>query len=251
MAKPVLLIRAAGNGSDASALADLGIPTLVDPYLEIARSDDRSDAIELLDSLVNSEGLIWVIATSVNAIRYWAEIVGIDELKSALAARRGLHFAAIGEATAKSLIDLGASHVLTPPRADSASLATALLELPPSAALIPGGNLAMVELPHELVAAGWNVQTGVVYKTAPVATEPSSAALVRSDEIAAVLLRSPSAARAFLTYLPSPTTPIICAGPTTAKAVAEFGIKVGAVAKDPTPATVAAAIASYLKGQES
>jgi len=251
MAKPVLLIRAAGNDSDAAALSDLGISSLVDPYLEIVVSQERGGAIDLFNSLNESHGPLWLIATSVNAIKYWAEIVGIAKLITALSARTDLRYAAIAEATSKALIDLGARHVLTPKYANSASLIDSLLELPPSSALIPGGNLAMTSLPSGLKAAGWNVNTAVVYTTSSVKMEPKSVSLVRKGGIAAVLLRSPSAARAFLTHLPHPGIPIICSGPTTANAVEELGIRVDAVAEDPTPRTVSAAILSLLKRQES
>lgn len=250
MARPVLLIRGAGNDSDAAALAALGISSLIDPYLEIAVSDEKSDAIDLFNFLVESPGLLWLIATSINAIKYWAEIVGTEKLTAALAARKELRYAAIGRATSKALIDLGASQVLTPQYANSESLATFLLDYPPSIALIPGGNLAMTGLPRKLSAAGWTVRTGVVYTTLPIATEPRSLSLVRKGEIAAVLLRSPSAARAFLAHVPRPEILIICAGPTTAKAVAELGVRVDAVAEDPTPDTVATAILSLLPRQE-
>jgi len=251
MLKPVLLIRATGNESDAAALAELGVASLIDPYLEISVSDDKYEAISLLDFLTQSHGLVWLIATSVNAIKYWAQIVGADALKTALNARKDLRFAAIGQATAKTLTELGANHVLIPTEANSVSLATALLDFPPGIAVIPGGNLAMTELPRQLEGANWTVKTAVVYLTSRVTKEPGSAQLVRNGEIAAVLLRSPSAAQAFLAQVSAPELPIICAGATTAKSVADLGIKVDAVAKDPSPATVATAIAALLTRQDS
>lgn len=251
MAKPVLLIRGTGNESDSAALSALGVPSLSDPYLEIAVSDEKNGALDLFNLLVESQGPLWVIATSTNAIKFWGQIVGTEKLVAALAAREHLHFAAIGQATSKALVDLGADQVLIPQSADSASLAGLLLEFPPGTALIPGGNLAMTYLPHELLTAGWTVRTAIVYTTSPVEDEPKSVPLVRNGEIAAVLLRSPSAARAFLTRIPHPGIPIVCAGLTTARTVAELGIKVDVVAEDPTPGTVAAAIVSLLTRQES
>lgn len=251
MPRPVLLIRATGNESDAAALSELGISSLIDPYLEIAVSDEKDEALDLFNFLNQSHGLVWLIATSVNAIKHWSEIVGTEELKAALMARKDLRYAAIGQATAKVLMELGASQVLIPDEANAASLATALVVLPPGIALIPGGNLAMTELPRQLEVADWTVKTAVVYTTTLTQKAPESVALVDKGEVAGVLLRSPSAAQAFLTHIPHPGLLIVCAGTTTAKTVEDLGIKVDAVAKDPSPATVAAAIESLLTRQES
>ena len=246
MNKPVLLIRGTGNESDATALSELGITSLIDPYLEIAVSVDKTDAKDMYNFLCDAEGPIWLIATSSNAIKYWAEIVGAKEISAALFAKKELRYAAIGEATATALIALGAGQVLTPQSANSDSLITALVEYPPSTAIIPGGNLAMAQLPSALRSAGWILKTGVVYTTSSIKAEPSSVHLLQNDGIAAVLIRSPSAARALLARVPQPNIPIICAGQTTSRALEALGIRVAAVAEDPTPGAVAATIVSVL-----
>ena len=246
MNKPVLLIRGTGNETDATALSELGIASLIDPYLEIAVSDDKTDAKNMFNFLCDAEGPIWLIATSTNAIKYWAEIVGADEITAALSVQADLRYAAIGEATAAALIALGARQVLTPQSANSDSLITALIEYPASTAIIPGGNLAMAQLPSALRSSGWILKTGVVYTTSPIKAEPRSVSLLQNGEIAAVLIRSPSAARSLLARVPRPNIPIICAGSTTAKTVEALGIRVAAVAEDPTPGAVAATIVSVL-----
>ena len=246
MNKPVLLIRGAGNESDATALSQLGITSLIDPYLEIAVSVEKADAMNMYNFLCDTEEPLWLIATSTNAIKYWAEIVGADEITAALSVKRDLRFAAIGEATAAALIALGARQVLTPQSANSDSLITALVEYPPSTAIIPGGNLAMAQLPSALRSSGWTLKTGVVYTTSPIEVEPRSVPLLQNGEIAAVLIRSPSAARALLARVPHPNIPIVCAGQTTSRAVEALGIRVAAVAEDPTPGAVAATIVSVL-----
>jgi len=246
MNKPVLLIRGTGNESDANALTERGIASLIDPYLEIELSLDKTDAMDMYNFLCDSEGPLWLIATSSNAIKYWAEIVGAKEITAALSVQKELRYAAIGEATAATLIALGARQVLTPQSANSDSLITALAEYPPSTAIIPGGNLAMAQLPSALRSSGWILKTGVVYTTSPIKAEPSSVTLLQNGEIAAVLIRSPSAARSLLARVPNPNIPIICAGSTTAKAVEALGIRVAAVAEDPTPGAVAATIVSVL-----
>ena len=84
MSKPVLLIRAYDNDEDADALTKLGIDSLIDPYLKISISNNAVAARDLLSLLVSGVGPLWLIATSVNAIRYWAQLVGEDLLRKTL-----------------------------------------------------------------------------------------------------------------------------------------------------------------------
>ena len=76
--KPVLLIRAAGNENDQLALKEVGIESIIDPYLKIAPAKDPAGAFELLAELKSAKEPTWVIATSANSLRYWADIVGVE-----------------------------------------------------------------------------------------------------------------------------------------------------------------------------
>lgn len=243
MRKPVLLIRAYGNNEDADALAKLGIDSLIDPYLKISIVDDATAARNLLSSLVSSPEPLWLIATSANAIRYWAELVGEDLLLKSISSRTDLHFAAIGDKSAEILRKYGAKEILLPPKANSLSLANLLIaEHLPGHALIPGGNLAMQNLPTSLLASGWQISTAVVYMTEALADEPHSAQLLRNQEISAVLLRSPSAVKALTHFVPSLKVPLVCAGITTARAVEAQGLSVTAISAGPTPSDIAVTI---------
>jgi uroporphyrinogen-III synthase len=192
--KPVLLIRSDGNDVDEVALTKLGIASLVDPYIAIKVASDPSQGERLFSVMENSDHPIWLLATSVNALKFWSRIVGADRLRAAIAKHDDMKFAAIGEATADALRGLGAKEVLLSKGATASSLASALIEAPPIGyALIPGGNLAMKSLPSALLSAGWQVSTAIVYTTSPVETEPKSARLIRNQEVSAILFRSPSA----------------------------------------------------------
>jgi uroporphyrinogen-III synthase len=79
-----------------------------------------------------------------------------------------------------------------------------------------------------------------------VGEPPASTRLVQAGAVAAVVLRSPSAARAFASFAPGAVVPVVCAGPTTARAAAALGLDVAAVAADPTPAAVATAVRHVL-----
>ena len=254
MTKPVLLIRADGNEPDAEALSNLGIESVTDPFIVIEKSRDEADAQMLVNAIANAEANTWLIATSVNAIRCLAELVGLERLQSA-ASNPNLRFAAVGDRTARSLIDLGARAVVTPEVADSESLAETLLTVQDQSleqrftAIIPSGLLAMKGLPNTLDEAGWNLITGVVYTTITKPSRPDTADRAAEGQYSAVIFRSPSAARAFLSFVPKPSMPLVAAGFTTAKVIEDAGLVVASIPSNPTPKSVASAVESLLKGE--
>lgn len=247
MVKPVLLIRGDNNESDEAALTKLGIASLIDPYIEVRVADEPGDGERLLALLENSDAPTWLLATSVNALKFWSQIVGEDRLHQGISMRTDLKFAAVGDTTADALRQLGANEVFTPKDATGKSLADELVAtFPKGHALIPGGNLAMKTLPATLVSAGWQVSTAVVYTTSQVGKEPKSAQLVRDKEVSAILFRSPSAVRAFTHFVPSPAVPLVCAGVTTAQALEGQGLKAAALSPSPSAEVVASTIYSLL-----
>jgi uroporphyrinogen-III synthase len=248
MHKPVLLIRAHGNDEDADALAKLGISSLIDPYLELSIANDAQDAQGLLSILAASPGPIWLVATSINAIRYWAELVGEDLLRKSIASRADLNFAAIGDKTSEILRKFGAKEIVMPSQANSLALSEMLISGQfPGHALIPGGNLAMQNLPASLMDSGWQISTAVVYVTKRVEHQPTSTKLVQNQEISAILLRSPSAVNALTHFVPSPRIPLVCAGVTTARAIEAQGLAVAAISAGPTPSEIAATVRTLLE----
>jgi uroporphyrinogen-III synthase len=248
MSKPVLLIRAKGNEDDAKALAKLGISSLIDPYLQLTVADNAAEAEVLLSLLTSSPAPLWLIATSTHSINYWGELVGESRLRESLLSRADLKFAAIGNRTADTLRQHGAKEILMPREGTALELGKKLTsENPPGHVLIPGGNLAMQNLPRTLVQSGWQVSTAVVYMTKPVIHPPHSIQLLRNQKIGAILFRSPSAVRALTHFLPSPKIPLVCAGETTARAVEAEGLTVTAIASTPTPSAIAVTLRDLLE----
>jgi len=248
--KPVLLIRSEKNEVDSVALGKLGIPSLVDPYTEITVASEQTEGLRLFELLRHSVHPLWVVATSRNSILYWAQLVGEEAFRSELQTHKDLNFAAVGGATAQTLRDFGASKVFIPSISEAATLAQELIMRDPeSRALIPGGNLAMPNLPLVLRNAGWEVETAKVYKTSRVSAEPQSADPLRKGEFSAVLLRSPSAVDALVYFVSNPPVPLVCAGSTTASAVYAHGLKVSALSPKPTPEDVASTIHSLIFGE--
>ena len=246
--KPILLIRANGNELDASALNELGIPTDIDPFFSIVPNPDRSPAFELLGATLNAVTPTWIIATSINAISTWSQIVGSEKLKAAFT-NPYLSFAAIGESTKNRLAELGGANILIGASMNSQSLLESLKSLPATTAIVPSGNLAMDTLPVGLETAGWKIIRGEVYQNSVVTKVPTSTTRIHNGEFSALLLRSPSAARAFVHFLPQCNIPVICGGPTTALECERLGLNIALIAPEPTSIQLALLTHKWLENQ--
>lgn len=244
----VLLVRAEGNHDDAGALAALGIDAIEDPYVRIAPVEDPFQAHLMVDRLRDhaSEGT-WFLATSPMTMPALVALVGEPVLREAIssAVERGVRAGATGERTARTLRELGFRDVLVPPVASAAGLVEELADRPGSTAYFPCGNLALPALPDGIRRLGWGLVQVVVYETSTVGAEPASVQRLREGGISAIVLRSPSAARALVHFI-TPPVPVICAGQTTATAARELGLDVVAVASSPSAADVASAVAEVI-----
>ena len=246
--KPVLLIRAAGNESDQHALKQVGVESIIDPYLKIAPAKDPAGAFELLAELKSAKEPTWVIATSANSLRYWAHIVGVEKLKSAFSAERKIRFAAIGSKTAQLFREYGAAEVLQPNLSTGKSLLDELLQMPKAHAVMPIGNLTLGLVQEGLIAGGWKVTARIVYTHESVDAVPESVSGVDKGEFAAVILRSPSAVRAFLQFVPNPKLPLICGGMSAALELQKAGLTATAIFEDPDPTALAKLTHTIVRG---
>ena len=240
--KPVLLVRASDNEADAHALKSLGISSITDSYLQMTQSASKADAVRMLEQL--RTGVDWFVVTSQMTIPSWANLVGRDELESAFkeATNAGMKIAVVGNKTAETVRALGVEVDLIPREPSAAGL---IKEMPQGVGsiLFPHGSIAMRALPDGLSAAGATVYEGVVYETTVVTHEPVSTLLLKQDHIGALILRSPSAARAVREKFGSaPQVPVVVSGPTTAAAATELGFNVAAIAETPAAEDMAAAI---------
>jgi uroporphyrinogen-III synthase len=256
--KPVLLIRAAGNAADADALAELGLKSVTDPYLDIRSlpgPEGYSAATALLEGLSGLGEGDWVIATSANGLKHWAALYGENNLRSALIAAsvRGVRFAAIGPASSRLYSKFGIQDVLVPGSSYGEALAAAVIAAAGAGehrALVPGGNLAMPTLSNALTDAGWQVTSIAVYMTSPVSIRPSSADALAHGDFSAVLVRSPSAAHAIFEFCGATSVPFVCGGQTTAQAARDLGYLVAAVANDTAPTALAQTIFEVVNSPE-
>ncbi len=214
--KPVLLIRANGNEQDAKALAELGIRAVIDPFLEITTNPDPKNAFNLYSFAQEAQVESWVIATSRNGINYWAQTIGESKLRSVFKTNKHLRFAAIGVGTRARLLELGAPEVTIPPEPSAQSLLEVLSTSSSARAIIPIGNLTLNTLSSGLKKLGWEIIAREVYQSSIVERRPTSVTGIEAGDFGAIILRSPSAVRALLRFVPKTLTPLICGGRTTA-----------------------------------
>lgn len=250
--RPVLLVRSEGNDADAESLTALGVPAISDPYVQISARRGDPAAARLLQALREAaEGGtgMWVVASSPMAVPAWADAVGEDVLHAAAAAASagGVRGAATGARTAATLRAMGLADVVIPAAASARDLVDLMGAHEPARALFPCGSLALRTLPDGLRERGWQVEEGVVYDTSTVDEVPGSSLLVERSAVSAVVLRSPSAVRAFVSFVDPPAAvAVVCAGETTATAARAVGLRVDAVAASPASADVARAVAGLL-----
>jgi uroporphyrinogen-III synthase len=240
----VLLIRAHRNSDDRDALMNLGVASHIDPYLAVSSVENPEGALRLLDRLENSDP-VWLVITSQNALTYWYQQCPAGSLEALLGKAPHISYAAIGELTSRVLQVFGVQDILVPNTKDSASLANLIAKNPLSTVVIPTGNIAMRSLPEALSPLGFEIVEEVFYATSFVQTTPPSVALIESGKIDTVLLRSPSAARALVSFVPQipETLTVVCGGETTAREMRRSGYSNPLVAPDPAPHAVARFIA--------
>jgi len=244
--KPVLLVRASDNEADAAALKSLGIASISDSYLHMTQSESPDDGARLLEAM--RSGVDWFVVTSQMAIPSWGNLVGREELQAALvsAKKAGMKIAVVGAKTAETVRSLGVEVDLIP-REQSAAGLIAEMPKPVGSVVFPHGSIAMRALPDGLVARGAKVHEGVVYETTVVNHEPISTLLLQEDHIGALILRSPSAARAVHQKFGSaPSVPVVVSGPTTAAAARELGFAVVGISESPAAEDMAAEIHQHL-----
>lgn len=241
--KPALLIRpGVRNSDDAKALLKRGIPVVVDPYLVVTPTQEPqglSNAKAILEAIqANAD---WLLVTSAQALTALTALTSSAAVTEALTAGvdRGLRVAAVGDASASAVHTLGRVTVHCPQDATAHALAALLLTLQKNAkAVLPLSAQALPTLVTLLQTGGWQVTGKVLYETRTVTTVPPSADQLRKGAFSAVVLRSPTAARAlhqFSPQIPNGTT-LVCGGPTTATETALlFDARVvTSLAPDPT-----------------
>lgn len=200
--KSVLLVRSSDNKPDSDAFEAAGFEVISDAYLQISKLQNPAGAARLLDALENATPSTWLVITSINAVRYFGEQVGFENLLAALT-NPNLNVAAIGERSAAEIEALGAKNVLLADSANAVSLSESILAKQPKRVILPASSIAMKSLQDAVTLAGVELITEVVYQTETVSEVPGSATALANGDIDVLVLRSPSAARAVAEYVPA------------------------------------------------
>ncbi|MGH2616172.1 MAG: hydroxymethylbilane synthase [Thermomicrobiales bacterium] len=235
------------------ALAARGAKPLPLPVIRVEPVADTS----VLDAALRGAGdgaFEWIVFTSVNAI----DVVGsrmdaLDLRPEHLATAR---VAAVGDATAAAAAGAGLNVGLVPDTATGGALAAALRMVAKSGArvLYPRSAIGRDDLPQALRAAGLDVVTIDVYRTLPEPDiDPQVLSHVRRGDIDLLTFASPSSVGNFLSLLGKDRdtvadVSVICAGPVTAQAAREVGLRVVAISASPGAAAMTEAIAAFWRG---
>ena len=238
----ILVVRPAAQGlASAEVLRAAGAEPVLVPLIELLPPTDGGTA--LAAAVRRLATYDWLVLTSANGVRRFAEALGPDDLSA------GLRIAAIGPATAAELSEMGATASLLPEQFVAEALVDAF---PPSGEHAGAGRVLVVRaevardvLPAGLRAKGWSVDVVAAYRAHPrVLAETERAAAATCDT---VIFTSPSVVEAFCDQpepLPVPET-VAVIGPITASAARRRNLTVHIEATEYTIEGLVAALCAH------
>jgi uroporphyrinogen III methyltransferase/synthase len=194
----------------------------------------------------------WIAFTSVNAVRAVRE--KFEEYGLDARAFAGIKVAAVGEQTAKSLVEFGVKPDLVPSGEQSA--AGLLEDWPPydpvfdpiDRVFLPRADIATETLVAGLIELGWEVDDVTAYRTVRASPPPADTReAIKGGGFDAVLFTSSSTVRNLVGIAGKPhnVTVIACIGPATAKTAEEHGLRVDVMAPEPSVHALAEALADF------
>ncbi|MGI5165480.1 uroporphyrinogen-III synthase [Spirillospora sp. CA-253888] len=194
----------------------------------------------------------WVVFTSTNAVKAVREKFvdyGLDARAFA-----GLKVAAVGEQTARALVEFGVQPDLMPTGQQSSE---GLAEVwppfdedldPINRVLLPRADIATDTLIARLTALGWECEDVTAYRTVRAAPPPAPIReAIKGGGFDAVLFTSSSTVKNLIGIAGKPhnVTVIAVIGPQTAKTAEEYGLRVDVMADKPSVSALAEALAEY------
>ncbi|MGP3983865.1 uroporphyrinogen-III synthase [Streptomyces sp. KR80] len=194
----------------------------------------------------------WIAFTSVNAVKAVRE--KFEEYGLDARAFAGIKVAAVGEQTAKALVDFGVKPDLVPSGEQSA--AGLLEDWPPydpvfdpiDRVFLPRADIATETLVAGLIELGWEVDDVTAYRTVRASPPPAETReAIKGGGFDAVLFTSSSTVRNLVGIAGKPhnVTVIACIGPATAKTAEEHGLRVDVLSPEPSVHKLAEALAAF------
>jgi uroporphyrinogen-III synthase len=255
----------------ATALEEAGAEALLLPLIDFERAADQHSLDVACDAL-GAGAFDWLVVSSATTVHVLTSKAAERGLTLQQWVPAGTRIAAIGPACRRLLEAAGVPVALTPRGEQSVA---GLLAVWPSGAakvLLPQADIAPVRLAQGLTAAGSTVTAVTAYSTVdyPAAAErrlavpledegsgqrpPSfsilapeaAAADIVAGRIHAVVAASPSAVRRIHAVSPLYDCRLVAIGRSTAEQAAALGLAVAAVASEPTPQGLVAAVEAAL-----
>ncbi|GAB2573989.1 bifunctional uroporphyrinogen-III C-methyltransferase/uroporphyrinogen-III synthase [Streptomyces capparidis] len=194
----------------------------------------------------------WIAFTSVNAVKAVRE--KFEEYGLDARAFAGIKVAAVGEQTAKALVEFGVKPDLVPSGEQSA--AGLLEDWPPydpvfdpiDRVFLPRADIATETLVAGLIELGWEVDDVTAYRTVRASPPPAATReAIKGGGFDAVLFTSSSTVRNLVGIAGKPhnVTVIACIGPATAKTAEEHGLRVDVLSPEPSVHALAEALADF------
>ncbi|TVL93514.1 bifunctional uroporphyrinogen-III C-methyltransferase/uroporphyrinogen-III synthase [Streptomyces sp. SAJ15] len=194
----------------------------------------------------------WIAFTSVNAVKAVRE--KFEEYGLDARAFAGIKVAAVGEQTAKALVEFGVKPDLVPSGEQSA--AGLLEDWPPydpvfdpiDRVFLPRADIATETLVAGLIELGWEVDDVTAYRTVRASPPPAETReAIKGGGFDAVLFTSSSTVRNLVGIAGKPhnVTVIACIGPATAKTAEEHGLRVDVLSPEPSVHKLAEALAEF------
>lgn len=194
----------------------------------------------------------WVAFTSTNAVKAVREKV--EEFGLDARAFAGVKVAAVGDATAAALVELGIKPDLVPTGEQSSEgLLAGWHEFDEGydaidRVLLPRADIATETLVAGLTERGWQVDDVTAYRTVRAAPPPAETReALKGGGFDAVLFTSSSTVRNLVGIAGKPhdTTVLACIGPQTVKTAQELGLRVDVVAPKPDVESLVEALAAH------
>ena len=242
----ILVVRPAAQGlASAEVLRAAGAEPVLVPLIELLPPTDGGTALAAaVRRLVDYD---WLVLTSANGARRFAEALGAVDLPG------GLRIAAIGPATAAVLVEMGAVVSLLPEKFVAEALVDAFPSPPERAGagrvLVVRAEVARDVLPAGLRAKGWPVDVAAAYRVRP--RVPAARERAAAGSCDTVIFTSPSVVDAFCDQpepLPVPAT-VAAIGPVTAAAIRRRNLPVHVEATEHTVAGLVAALSDDVAGR--
>jgi uroporphyrinogen-III synthase len=253
-----------------SALAKAGAEPVLLPLIDFERAPDQH-ALDVACDALAAGAFDWLVLSSATAVHVLMEKaaergLGLGELVAA-----GTRVAAVGPATCRLLESGGLAVARTPPEEQSAAGLLSVWD-GRGRVLLPQADIAAPILAEGLAAAGAAVTAVTAYRTVdypaaaerrlavtpedgdggpkppsyPLLTPEAAAAEIAQGRMGAVIAASPSAVRRIAALGPLAGCRLVVIGRSTADQATAVGLTVAAVAAEPTPDGLVAAVAKAL-----